>query len=157
MVEKILAVRQHLNAAHDLAEALQQQLVATLVSDSIASRNKIAEVTSAIAEQERIILRLSKQDNDMTVTLQLGDAVSFAQLEKMKHHAWFEHQLNMRALKACIIAKVCEKNFETQNLTGAFRSKAIGMYLLYCLLICMWPLINLPLQIIAHCSTPAKQ
>src|ERR1700676_2712349 len=124
VVEKILAVHQCLNAAHDLAEALQQQLVATPVSDSIASRNKIAEVMSAIAEQERIISHLSKQDNDMTATLQLGDAVSFAQLEKMKHHAWFEHQMNMRALKARIIEKVCKKNFETQNLMGAFRSKA---------------------------------
>jgi hypothetical protein len=129
-IEKILAVHQRLNAAHDLAEALQQQLVAAPVLDSIASRNEIAEIMSAIAEQERVILHLLKQDNDMTATLQLGDAISFVQLEKMKHHAWFEHQLNMHALKACIIAKVCEKNFETQNLTGTFRSKAVGMYFL---------------------------
>lgn len=110
-----------------MVEPLWQQLVAALVSNSIASRNEIAETTSAIAEQERVILHLSKQNDDLTATLQLSDPVSFKQLEKMKHHAWFEHQLNMHALKAQIIAKVCEKNFETHNLTGTFRSKAVGM------------------------------
>ncbi|KAF9506804.1 hypothetical protein BS47DRAFT_1304764 [Hydnum rufescens UP504] len=44
----------------------------------------------------------------------------------MKEHPWFEHQLNMRALKAHIIAKACQKNFEMDNLTGAFRSKAVS-------------------------------
>ncbi|KAF9503782.1 hypothetical protein BS47DRAFT_1445876 [Hydnum rufescens UP504] len=105
--------------------ALQQQLVAAPVVDSIASRNEIGEITSAIAEQEKVISHLSKQDEDMTAMLQLGDPVSFKQLQKMKHHTWFEHQLNMRALKAQTITRVCEKNFETHNLTGAFRIKAV--------------------------------
>ncbi|KAF9513355.1 hypothetical protein BS47DRAFT_1265433, partial [Hydnum rufescens UP504] len=113
-VEKILAVRQRLNAAQDLVEVLQKQLMSVPLSDSIASRNEVAEITTSIAEQEKIVSRLSKQDNDLT-----------AKLEKMRGHAWFEHQLNMRALKARIIAKACEKNFETRNLTGAFRSKAV--------------------------------
>ncbi|KAF9520212.1 hypothetical protein BS47DRAFT_1387543 [Hydnum rufescens UP504] len=124
-VEKILAVRQRINVARDLVRALQQQLVAAPVVDSIASRNEIGEIMSAIAEQEKVISHLSKQDEDMMATLQLGDPVSFKQLQKMKHHAWFEHQLNMHALKAWIIARVCEKNFETHNLTGAFRIKAV--------------------------------
>ncbi|KAF9506248.1 hypothetical protein BS47DRAFT_1367491 [Hydnum rufescens UP504] len=105
--------------------ALQQQLVSAPVVDSIASRNEIGKIMSTIAEQEKVISCLSKQDEDMTATLQLGDPVSFKQLQKMKHHAWFEHQLNMHALKAQIIARVCEKNFETHNLTGAFRIKAV--------------------------------
>ena len=125
-VEKILAVRQRLSAAQDLTEVLQKQLLSVPVSDSIASRSEIAEITSAIVEQEKIVSRLSKQDHELTAVLKLGDPVSFSKLEKMKGHAWFEHQLNMRALKARIIAKACERNFETQNLTGAFRSKAVG-------------------------------
>ena len=126
-VEKILAVRQRLSAAQDLTEVLQNQLLSTPVSDSIASRNEIGEITSAIMEQEKITSRLSKQDHDLTAVLKLGDPVSYEKLEKMKGHAWFEHQLNMHALKARIVAKACEKNFETHNLTGAFRSKAVGM------------------------------
>ena len=58
--------------------------------------------------------------------LKLGDPMSYNNLVKMKEHPWFEHQLNMHALKACIIAKACQKNFEMDNLTGAFRSKAVG-------------------------------
>jgi hypothetical protein len=85
------------------------------------------EITASIAEQEKIVSRLSRQDNDLTAVLKLSDPVSYEKLEKMKGHAWFEQQLNMHALKARIIAKVCQKNFETHNLTGAFRSKAVGM------------------------------
>ncbi|KAF9505611.1 hypothetical protein BS47DRAFT_1400240 [Hydnum rufescens UP504] len=55
---------------------------------------------------------------------QAGRPMSYDNLMKMKEHPWFEHQLNMRALKARIIAKACQKNFEMDNLTGAFRSKA---------------------------------
>ncbi|KAF9506854.1 hypothetical protein BS47DRAFT_1367076 [Hydnum rufescens UP504] len=117
--------KHHLNAAQDLVEVLQKQLMLVPLSDSIASRNEVAEITTSIAEQEKIVSRLSKQDNDLTAVLQLGDPISYEKLEKMRGHAWFEHQLNMQALKACIIAKVCEKNFKTRNLTGAFRSKAV--------------------------------
>ncbi|KAF9512575.1 hypothetical protein BS47DRAFT_1394035 [Hydnum rufescens UP504] len=53
--------------------------------------------------------------------------MSYDNLMKMKEHPWFEHQLNMCALKACIIAKACQKNVEMDNLTGAFRSKAIDV------------------------------
>jgi hypothetical protein len=125
-VEKILAVRQRLNAAQDLVEVLQKQLLSVPVSDSVASRNEVAEVTSALAEQEKVISRLSKQNDDLTAVLKLGDPVSYSKLAKMKDHPWFEHQLNLRALKARIIAKACQKNFEMHNLTGAFRSKAVG-------------------------------
>jgi hypothetical protein len=55
-----------------------------------------------------------------TVILKLGDPVSFDNLKKMKDHPWFEHQLNMCALKAHIVAKACQRNFKAHNLTGAF-------------------------------------
>ncbi|KAF9509836.1 hypothetical protein BS47DRAFT_1364939 [Hydnum rufescens UP504] len=104
-VEKILAICQHLNAAQDLIKVLQKQLMSVPLSDSIASWNEVVEITTSIAEQEKIVLRLSKQDNDLMAVLQLGDPISYEKLEKMRGHAWFEHQLNMRALKAHIIAK----------------------------------------------------
>ncbi|KAF9503387.1 hypothetical protein BS47DRAFT_1309825 [Hydnum rufescens UP504] len=125
-VEKILAVRQHLDAARDLVEALQKQLIAIPVSDTIATRNEVGEITSALAEQEKVVSCLSKQEDDLTAILKLGDLVSYDNLKKMKDHPWFEHQLNMRALKARILAKACQRNFEAHNLTGAFRSKASG-------------------------------
>ncbi|KAF9505180.1 hypothetical protein BS47DRAFT_1368264 [Hydnum rufescens UP504] len=125
-VEKILAVRQRLDAARDLVEALQKQLIAIPVSDTIATRNEVGEITSALAEQEKVVSCLSKQEDDLTAILKLGDPVSYDNLKKMKDHPWFEHQLNMRALKACILAKACQRNFEAHNLTGAFRSKALG-------------------------------
>ncbi|KAF9511270.1 hypothetical protein BS47DRAFT_1373123 [Hydnum rufescens UP504] len=111
-VEKILAVY--------LIEVLQKQLMPVPLSDSIASQNEVAEITTSIAEQEKIVSCLSKQDNDLMAVLQLGDPISYKKLKKMRGHAWFEHQLNMWALKAHIIVKVCEKNFETHNLTGAY-------------------------------------
>ncbi|KAF9503945.1 hypothetical protein BS47DRAFT_1309035 [Hydnum rufescens UP504] len=125
-VEKILAVRQRLDAARDLVEALQKQLIAIPVSDTIATRNEVGEITSALAEQEKVVSCLSKQEDDLTAILKLGDPVSYDNLKKMKDHPWFEHQLNMRALKARILAKACQRNFEAHNLTGAFRSKALG-------------------------------
>ena len=121
-----MAVCQCLDTACDLVEALQKQLIAVPVSDAIATWNKVGEITSALAEQEKVVLCLSKQDIDLTAVLKLGDPVSYNNLEKMKDHPWFEHQLNMRALKARIIAKACQKNFKAHNLTGAFRSKALG-------------------------------
>ena len=119
-----MAVRQCLDAACDLVEALQKQLIAVPVSDAIATWNEVGEITSALAEQEKVVLCLL--NIDLTAVLKLGDPVSYNNLEKMKDHPWFEHQLNMRALKARIIAKACQKNFEAHNLTGAFRSKALG-------------------------------
>ncbi|KAF9503661.1 hypothetical protein BS47DRAFT_1369368 [Hydnum rufescens UP504] len=113
------------NAAQDLIEVLQKQLMLVPLSDSIASWNEVAEIMTLIAEQEKIVLHLSKQDNDLMAVLQLGDPISYKKLEKMRGHAWFEHQLNMWALKARIIVKACEKNFKTCNLTGAFRSKVV--------------------------------
>ncbi|KAF9503804.1 hypothetical protein BS47DRAFT_1369260 [Hydnum rufescens UP504] len=124
-VEKILAICQCLNAAQDLIKVLQKQLMLVPLSDSIASWNEVAEITTLIAEQEKIVLCLSKQDNDLMAVLQFGDPISYEKLKKMRGHAWFEHQLNMGALKAHIIVKVCEKNFETHNLMGAFRSKEL--------------------------------
>ncbi|KAF9503718.1 hypothetical protein BS47DRAFT_1402133 [Hydnum rufescens UP504] len=124
-VEKILSVRHRLYVAQDLVDVLQKQLLSVPVSDTVASRNEIAEITSALVEQEKVVVRLSKQDDDLTVVLKLGDPMSYDNLMKMKEHPWFEHQLNMHALKACIIAKACQKNFEMDNLTGAFRSKAV--------------------------------
>ncbi|KAF9514979.1 hypothetical protein BS47DRAFT_1450002 [Hydnum rufescens UP504] len=96
-VEKILAVHQRLDAAWDLVEALQKQLIAIPVSDTIATWNE--------------------QEDDLTAILKLGDPVSYDNLKKMKDHPWFEHQLNMRALKARILAKACQRNFEAHNLT----------------------------------------
>ncbi|KAF9503184.1 hypothetical protein BS47DRAFT_1402659 [Hydnum rufescens UP504] len=123
-VEKILSVHHHLYIAQDLVDVLQKQLLSVPVSDTVASRNEIAEITSALVEQEKVVVRLSKQDDDLTAVLKLGDPMSYDNLMKMKEHPWFEHQLNMHALKAHIIAKACQKNFEMDNLTGAFRSKA---------------------------------
>jgi hypothetical protein len=96
------------------------------VSDTIATQNEVGEITSALAEQEKVISRLSKHEDDLTAILKLGDPVSYDNLKKMKDHPWFEHQLNMCALKACILAKACPRNFEAHNLTSAFRSKALG-------------------------------
>ena len=121
-----MAVCQCLDAAHDLVEALQKQLITVPVSDTIATQNKVGEITSALAEQEKVVICLSKQDIDLTAVLKLRDLVSYNNLEKMKDHPWFEHQLNMHVLKAHIIAKACQKNFKAHNLTGAFRSKALG-------------------------------
>ncbi|KAF9505373.1 hypothetical protein BS47DRAFT_1368124 [Hydnum rufescens UP504] len=111
--------------AQDLVEALQKQLIAIPVSDTIATRNKVGEITSALAEQEKVVSCLSKQEDDLTAILKLGGLVSYDNLKKMKDHPWFEHQLNMRVLKACILAKACQRNFKAHNLTGAFRSKAL--------------------------------
>ncbi|KAF9520120.1 hypothetical protein BS47DRAFT_1357629 [Hydnum rufescens UP504] len=124
-VEKILSVHHHLYVAQDLVDVLQKQLLSVPVLDTVASRNEIVEITSALVEQEKVVVRLSKQDDDLTAVLKLGDPMSYDNLMKMKEHPWFEHQLNMHALKAHIIAKACQKNFEMDNLTGAFRSKAI--------------------------------
>ncbi|KAF9506608.1 hypothetical protein BS47DRAFT_1367235 [Hydnum rufescens UP504] len=71
----------------------------------IASQNEVVEIMTSIAEQENIVSHLSKQDNDLMAVLQLGDPISYKKLQKMRGHAWFEHQLNMWALKAHIIAK----------------------------------------------------
>ncbi|KAF9514835.1 hypothetical protein BS47DRAFT_1372198 [Hydnum rufescens UP504] len=103
-VEKILALA-------NLVEALQKQLIAIPVSDTIATRNEVGEITSALAEQEKVVSCLSKQEDDLTAILKLGDLVSYDNLKKMKDHPWFEHQLNMHALKAHILAKACQRNF----------------------------------------------
>jgi hypothetical protein len=96
------------------------------VSNTIANWNEVREITSALGEQEKVISHLSKQEDDLTATLKLGDLVSYDNLKKMKDHPWFEHQLNMHALKVHILAKACQRNFKAHNLTSAFRSKALG-------------------------------
>ncbi|KAF9512811.1 hypothetical protein BS47DRAFT_1362853 [Hydnum rufescens UP504] len=111
--------------SQDLVDVLQKQLLSVPVSDTVASRNEIVEITSALVEQEKVVVRLSKQDDDLMAVLKPGDPMSYDNLIKIKEHPWFEHQLNIHALKAHIIAKACQKNFEMDNLTGAFRSKAI--------------------------------
>ncbi|KAF9514356.1 hypothetical protein BS47DRAFT_1392487 [Hydnum rufescens UP504] len=116
----------HWRVAQDLVEALQKQLITIPVSDTIETQNEIGEITSALAEQEKVVSCLLKQEDDLTAILKLGDPVSYNNLKKMKDHPWFEHQLNMCVLKACILAKACQRNFEAHNLTGAFRSKALG-------------------------------
>ncbi|KAF9513280.1 hypothetical protein BS47DRAFT_1393516 [Hydnum rufescens UP504] len=125
-VEKILFVHHRLYIAQDLVDVLQKQLLSVPVLDTVASWNEIVEITSALVEQEKVVVRLSKQDDNLMAVLKLGDPMSYNNLMKMKEHPWFEHQLNMHALKAHIIAKACQKNFKMDNLTGAFRSKAIN-------------------------------
>lgn len=124
-IECILAVRSQLHAAQTVLHRLQDDLTNFPNDGTLASREALHDISSAIEKRALNVMRLEKQDSRMTERLQLGDPISFKQLKTMKKHAWFDHQLNMRALKSRIISKICERKMEISNISGACRSKAV--------------------------------
>ena len=125
-VERILMIREQINSTESLLNGLRIKFAKLSTNKSTTTRNDLYDISSDIETNASLIKRLERDEAELSDRLRLGNPLSYRRLETMKQHAWFEHLLNMRALKSRIIAKICERKFELANLSGACRSKAVG-------------------------------
>lgn len=131
-VEKILELRQSYDAMEAAIADSQKELETLLATDDGHSHGSYdslrADLLADIESKRATATYLDKQAEQMTSQLALTNQVAFEQLNTMKKDRWFELVMNMRALKARLIAKLRYRQFEVANISRVDRSSAMGKF-----------------------------